>query len=387
MPSPAAQTASTPGTAPWASVARKPCPSCGSPPIHGPHSRGQRDDRSAWTGAPCATTRPPGPARSGRCRCARRCHARTAGPRCATRCGRRRRRAEPRSGVTTVSSTSSRPRVAHVLGGQQRELVERQRPGRRGRAGRRPRADAPGVELGEQPGEGADVARAGEGQRARDGDVGRGADGDEQRVVVERVAAHVRTRRLRRGRPPRAGRAAGGARGRRRCGRGRSAARPAAERLGDRALALDEVGVGLEQLDLGAGPRWSRRAISASRPAIPPPAMTILGMSLRLGPGGGGAASVASRTAIAADELNRAAARSDRARWRSARTRAARRADRMASAATRLARARRLRRGRAGGRQRRPAILLGGHHIEYARGSEPSAVLRRAAGRTGSRSV
>ena len=29
--------------------------------------------------------------------------------------------------------------------------------------------------------------------------------------------------------------------------------RAAAERLGDRALALDEVGVGLEQLDLGAG--------------------------------------------------------------------------------------------------------------------------------------
>src|SRR6185436_19083450 len=31
-------------------------------------------------------------------------------------------------------------------------------------------------------------------------------------------------------------------------------------------------------------PRWPWRAISASRPAIPPPAMMILGMSPRLGP-------------------------------------------------------------------------------------------------------
>ena len=106
-------------------------------------------------------------------------------------------------------------------------------------------------------------------------------DRDEQRVVVQRVAAHgANAARLGVDRREPVGPQVCAVVGRDadeiEAPRG-----GAPEGLRDRALALDEVGVGLEQLDVGAvDPRWPWRAISASRPAMPPPAMTIVGMSI-----------------------------------------------------------------------------------------------------------
>ena len=158
------------------------------------------------------------------------------------------------SGVTSDEPDVLQSARAHVLAGHQRQLVERQGPGDRGGHGEGHALHAPRVEVRQQRGEGADVARTGEGQRPRDRHVGRGAHGDEQRVVVHRVAPHGMhaagvgvDRREPVG--PQVGAVVG-----RDADEVEALRRAAPEGLGDRALALDEVGVGLEQLDLGARP-------------------------------------------------------------------------------------------------------------------------------------
>ena len=70
--------------------------------------------------------------------------------------------------------------------GQQRELVDRQRPADPGSRGEQhPRARAERVQRGPQR---AGVTPAREPQRARDARAGTGADGDQQRVVGEQAA-------------------------------------------------------------------------------------------------------------------------------------------------------------------------------------------------------
>ena len=138
-----------------------------------------------------------------------------------------------------------------MLGGHQRQLVQRQGPGDRGGHGEGHALHAPRVEVVQQRGEGGDVARTGERQGPRNRDVGCGANRDEQRVVVQRVAAHGANAALlgvdrREPVGPQVSAVVGGDADEIEARRG-----PGAERLGDRALALDEVGIGLEQLDLG----------------------------------------------------------------------------------------------------------------------------------------
>ena len=140
---------------------------------------------------------------------------------------------------------------AHVLAGHQRQLVQRQGPGDRGGYGEGHALHAAGVDVVQQRGEGGDVARTGERQGSRNRDVGHGANRDEQRIVVQRVAAHCAHPALlgidrREPVGPQVSAVVGGDADEIEARRG-----PGAERLGDRTLALDEVGVGLEQLDLG----------------------------------------------------------------------------------------------------------------------------------------
>ena len=77
-----------------------------------------------------------------------------------------------------------------LVGRHQRELVERQGPRDPGGDGERDALHTAAAQVVEQPGERADVARTGEGEGPGHGDVVAGADGDEQRVEVEDVAAH-----------------------------------------------------------------------------------------------------------------------------------------------------------------------------------------------------
>ena len=85
----------------------------------------------------------------------------------------------------------------------------------------------------------------------------------------------------------RAARAAGARRGRRRCARARSAARGPAPKGSATARwrSTRSVLASSSSISWAVDPRWRWRAISASRPAMPPPAMTILGMAPRLGAG------------------------------------------------------------------------------------------------------
>jgi hypothetical protein len=141
-----------------------------------------------------------------------------------------------------------------VLAGHQRQLVERQSPRHGGREREGHALRAPGVEVVQQRGESSDVTRAREGQRARDRHIRRGADGDEQRVVVERVAAHgANAARLGVDRREPVGPQVCAVVGRD-ADEIEAPGRAAPEGLGHRVLALDEVGVGLEQLDTGGGP-------------------------------------------------------------------------------------------------------------------------------------
>jgi hypothetical protein len=141
-----------------------------------------------------------------------------------------------------------------VLAGHQRQLVERQSPRHGGRQREGHALHAPGVEVVQQRGEGSDVARPREGQRSRNRHVGRGADGDEQRVVVERVAAHgANAARVGVDRREPVGAQVCAVVGRD-ANEIEAPRRAAPEGLRHRVLALDEIGVRLEQLDIGGGP-------------------------------------------------------------------------------------------------------------------------------------
>jgi hypothetical protein len=65
--------------------------------------------------------------------------------------------------------------------------------------------------------------------------------------------------------------------------------RATAERLGDRPLALDEVGVGLEQLDLHARPEVRAQRHECLEPGDPAPGDDDPGHGSRLGPPRAGA--------------------------------------------------------------------------------------------------
>ena len=157
------------------------------------------------------------------------------------------------------------PAGTHVLAGHQGQLVEREGPGDRAWHGEGHALDAPCVEVFEQRGEGADVARAGEGQRPRDRHVGRRPDRDEQRVIVQRVAAH-RANAARLGvdrREPVGPQVCAVVS--RDADEIEASRGGAPEGLSHRALALDELGVGLEQLDLGPWTRGGRGGRSVLR--------------------------------------------------------------------------------------------------------------------------
>jgi hypothetical protein len=81
-------------------------------------------------------------------------------------------------------------RLAQVLGRHERQLVERQGPRHAGRQREGHRAHAQEHDVVEQIAQRRDAGRAGERQRPGHGHVGPRSDGDQQRVVVEDVAAH-----------------------------------------------------------------------------------------------------------------------------------------------------------------------------------------------------
>jgi hypothetical protein len=169
-------------------------------------------------------------------------------------------------------------RLAQVLGRHERQLVERQGPRHAGRQREGHRAHAQEHDVVEQIAQRRDAGRAGERQRPGHGHVGPRSDGDQERVVVEDVARTVRTRRS----PGFTDARWSG----RRTASWSAAMRARSKRFGAGAPNGSATVVGRSTRSRPASrrsmrasaPRWWRRAMRASRPATPPPAMTIRDM-------------------------------------------------------------------------------------------------------------
>ena len=158
------------------------------------------------------------------------------------------------SGVTMTSPTSCRSLGAHVLAGHQRQLVERQGPADRGGTAKATRCTRPASRSSSRALKAATSRGPREGQGARNRHVGGGTHRDQQRVVLQRVAAHGAHLAAPGIDRREAVAPAGARRGRQRCRRDRSAAQRAPPNGSATARwRSTRVGVGLEQLDLCAG--------------------------------------------------------------------------------------------------------------------------------------
>ena len=171
------------------------------------------------------------------------------------------------------------PALAQARGGEDRQLVERQRPEGAEGDRERDRAAVARLHVVERRADGGGVAAAAEADRPGERADGAGADADEQGVVGK--ATRIRRDRLVRGRaPPRPGNRERVARpGRRRSARA-PCSRPARRRTargrragGTRSGARGTAGRCAARLRS----RNERKARHASRPATPPPAMTMRG--------------------------------------------------------------------------------------------------------------
>jgi hypothetical protein len=139
--------------------------------------------------------------------------------------------------------------AAAVVGGEQREVVQRQRPAGAGRRRERERVAATRVERLDRLPDRQDVARAGEGQRARDHVARARPEREQQRVVAERrPVARVDLPRVRVHADHRVGDPAHAAVARDRLPLV-PARRTGAERLGDRQRGIGEVAARRDDVD------------------------------------------------------------------------------------------------------------------------------------------